>query len=230
MSVLNFLKLDGTQAGKFQLNATGTGVVLKNNAGNLEARNAADNADATITGSEFLASGDIGLVINSDAAGAAGDWSISVARPNTGMTANWTLTLPTTAGSPNQVLQTDGSGNTTWVDTASGATDITDTTNLAFGSSATTTMFTLPANAVILSVICVVDTAFDGTPSASVGIVGNTSKYMGSGDLNLNTAAGWAVNPNIAPDASSESLIITYSAGGATTGAARFLVNYSVAS
>jgi hypothetical protein len=228
MSVLNYIKVDGTQTSKFQLAATGTGVVLKNDTGNLAVRNAADNADATATASEFLASGNTGLVINSDAAGSGADWSLSLARPTSGMTAAWTLTLPTSAGSPNQVLATDGSGNTSWVDSSSGATDITDTTALAYGSSSTVSMFTLPANAVILSISCIVDTAFDGTPSASVGISGNASKYMGSGDLNLNVAAGWTVYPNIAPDASTEALQITYSAGSATTGAARFLVNYSI--
>ena len=35
-------------------------------------------------------------------------------------TANWTLTLPTTAGTANQVLQTDGSGNTSWATVSGG--------------------------------------------------------------------------------------------------------------
>jgi len=35
--------------------------------------------------------------------------------------ANWTLTLPTNNGSPDQVLETDGSGNTSWVDQTAGS-------------------------------------------------------------------------------------------------------------
>lgn len=230
MSVLNYDKLDGTVQSKFQLAAAAGGVVLKDTAGNLVIRTTGDAAYANATALAFKATGDAGLVLNSDAAGSGSDWSLTIARPATGMTAAWTLTLPPNAGSPNQVLQTDGSGNTTWVDAASGATDVTDTTSFAFGDGATISMFTLPANAIILSMVVIVDTAFDGTPSASIGIAGNTSKYMGAGDMNLGIAAGWWVEPNLPADASSEALQISYSAGGATTGAARVIVNYSIPS
>lgn len=229
MSVLNFDRLNGTTASKFQLEAAAAGVQLKNLSGNLNVRNAADLADATVTAAEFLASGDTGLVINSNSAGSGADWKISVARPTSGMTADWTLTLPTSAGSPNQVLQTNGSGATTWVDAASGATDITDTTSFAFGSASTISMFTLPANAIILSMAVIVDTAFDGTPTASIGIAGNASKYMGAGDMNLGIAAGWNVWPNLPSVGTTEALEIAYSAGSSTVGAARVIVNYSIA-
>jgi hypothetical protein len=229
MSVLNFNKTNGTTTSKFQLDAAAAGVQLKNLAGNLNVRDALDAADATVTAAEFLASGDTGLVINSNSAGTGADWKVSLARPTTGMTADWTLTLPPNAGSPNQVLLTNGSGVTTWVDAASGATDITDTTSFAFGSAATVAMFTLPANAIILSMAVIVDTAFDGTPTASVGIAGNASKYMGAGDMNLAIAAGWNVWPNLPSVGTSEALEIAFSSGSATVGAARVVVNYSIA-
>jgi hypothetical protein len=226
MSVWN--KLIGTQAGQFILGLTG--VRLKNSSGNLVVRNNADSADADVTANEFKASGNTGLVINSDSAGTGADWKISLARPTTGMTADWTLTLPATAGSPTQVLQTDGSGNTVWVDSASGATDITDTTSFAFGSGSTVSMFTLPANAVILTTSVIVDTAFDGTPTLSVGIAGNASKYVGSGDSLLSLTDRFDVlnqNPAVG---TTEALQIAYSAGGATVGAGRVLVSYSIPS
>ena len=231
MSVKNFIKVDGTQTNAFQLEAAANGVVLVNSSGALEVKNYL-GVDTTVTGSQFLASGNTGLVINSDAAGSGADWKISLARPASGMTADWTMTLPVSAGTPGFVLQTDGSGNTSWVASTAGATDITVSTALAFGSTGTVSMFTLPANAVISQISCIVDTAFDGTgptPSMSVGITGNLSKYMGSGDVNLMEAAGWQVWPNIPPDASTEALEITFTAGGgATTGAARVLVYYSI--
>lgn len=230
MSVLNFDRLDGTVTSKFQLAAAAGGVVLKDVTGNLVIRTTGDAAFASATASAFNATADAGLVLNSDAAGSGADWKLTVARPATGMTADWTLTLPVGAGSPGQVLATDGSGNTTWVSTTSGATDTTDSTSFAFGSSSTVSMFTLPANSVILSVTVVVDTAFNGTPSASIGISGAASKYMGAGDMNLTIAAGWTVQPNLLPDASTEALEISYSAGGATVGAARVIVNYSIPS
>ena len=228
MSVLNFIKVDGTQTSKFQLAATAAGVVLKNVSGNLVARNAADSADATVTGSEFLASGNTGLVINSDSAGTGADWKFTLSRPATGMTADTNWVVPINAGTAGFVLSTDGAGNLSWVASASGATDTTDTTSLAFGDGATVSCFTLPVNAVVLSITCVVDTAFDGTPTASVGITANNSKYMGSGDLSLTEAAGWSVNPNILPVGTTEAINIYYSAGGSTVGAARFLISYSI--
>ena len=213
MSVLNFLKLDGTQTTKFQLGAVSNGVQLKNNSGNLDVRNAADSAYGTVNVAETLLHGstyNVGLL------------------PSGSATATYNLTLPVNAGSAGQVLITDGTGVLSWANSVSGATDVTLSTPLAFGSSGTVSIGTLPANAVILTVQVVVDSAFDSTPSMSVGITGNLSKYMGSGDVNLNVAAGWEVSPNIAPDASSEALEITYSAARATTGSARVLVSYCV--
>ena len=228
MSVLTFIKSDGTQTSKFQLAAAAGGVVLKNNSGNLSARNAADNADATVTGSQFLASGNSGLVINSDSAGSGADWKFTLSRPTSGMTADTAWVVPIDDGTNGFVLSTDGAGNLSWIASASGATDITDVTSLAFGDGASVSCFTLPANAIIMTITCVVDTAFDGTPSASVGIGANNSKYMGSGDLLLTQAAGWSVDPNIAPVGSTEAISIYYSAGSATVGSARFLITYSI--
>ncbi len=221
-------KITGTQIGKFILGLTG--VTLKNSSGNLLVRNNADSADAEVTASKFNASGNTGLVINSDSTGTGANWKISVARPSTGMTADWTLTLPDTPGSPNQVLQTDGAGVTTWASTSSGSNEITDTTSFAFGSASTVSMFTLPANAVVLSTMVIVDTAFDGTPSLSVGISGNASKYVGSGDSLLSLADRFDVPNELAANGSSEAMEISYAAGGATAGAGRVLVSYVIPS
>lgn len=227
-ATLNFLKLDGTTASKLQLNAAAGGVVLKNSSANLVVRNATDSANANVTGAEFLASGNTGLVINSDAASSGADWALSIARPAAGMTGAWTLTLPISGGTVGQVLSTDGAGNTSWINTASGATDITIQTPLAFGDGSTVSSFTLPIGGIILSCEMIVDTAFDGTPSASVGIAADHSLFMGSGDLNLGISAGWNVGPNVASSGSADPVIIYYSAGGASVGAARLIINYSI--
>ena len=222
MSVLNYLKLDGTQTTAFQLAATSAGVKLKNNSGNLEIRNAADTADASIEASLANLSSATNQVVLGF--GQTHPLTLNSGSPS----ATWTFTFPATAGSTGQVLQTDGSGNTSWVNSASGATDVTLQTALAFGSSATVSIGTLPANAVITSVEFIVDTAFDGSPTMSVGITASNSKYMGSGDSDLNIAAGRAVSPNLPSDASSEALNIYYSAGSSTTGAGRLLITYCV--
>jgi len=52
--------------------------------------------------------------LNADAAGSGADWKLTIARPTSGMTAAWTLTLPVGAGSNGQFMKTDGVGNTSW--------------------------------------------------------------------------------------------------------------------
>ena len=89
-------------------------------------------------------------------------------------------------------------------------------------------LFTLPANAIIDHVDVIVDTAFDGTPSLTVGVSGDTARYMGSGDNFLNEVAVWRTHPGIDANVSTEALIATYSAGGATVGSARVIVAYAV--
>lgn len=225
MSVISDLL--GTLKSTFKIGLSGP--TLKNTSGNLTVRNTGDSADAEITASKVNVSGDV-LTINSDAAGTGSDFKVNIQRATSGMTADVTLTLPVDDGTPNQVLATDGSGVLSWVSAAS-TSDLThvDTTSLAFGSSATTAMFTLPANAVISAVEVVVDTAFNGSPTMTVGVSGNTSKYLGSTDCDLTAAATtiFRVSPGIAANVSSESLIITYAAGGASAGAARVLVYYA---
>lgn len=221
-----FTDLLGTTRAYFKIGGT-TGVRLKNNSGNLDVRNTGDSADAAVTASKVNVSGDV-IDINSDAAGSGADWKYTVQRPASGMTAAVTLTLPPNDGTSGQVLQTDGNGVLTWV--SAGATSLAlkmDTTSLAFGSTSPVAMFTTGAADIIDHIDVIIDTAFNGTPSASVGITGTASKYMAATDLDLTAAAGtvFTVHPGL-DAAGAESLIITYSAGGASQGAARFIVFY----
>ena len=202
---------------------------LKNDSGNLAIRNAGDSADAEITAAKVKVSGD-DLELNSDAANSGADRKYTLRRPSTGMGAAVTLTLPPTDGSPNQVLKTDGGGNLDWTDAGdTSAAEKMDTTTLAFGSSSPVAMFTLPANNIINQIEVVVDTPFDGTPSASVGISGQASKYVAASDIDLGAAAAtvFQLHPGKPAEAGTEALIITYAAGGATVGSARIIVHYA---
>jgi hypothetical protein len=204
-----------------------TGVRLKNSSGNLLVRNSGDSADAEITASKVKVSGEI-LEINSDAAGAGADWKVTVQRPTSGMAAALTLTLPVDDGTPNQVLATDGSGVLSWASAAStSSSEKVDTTTLAFNTTSPLTLFTTGAADVINMVEIVIDTAFDGTPTVSIGISGTTSKYMGATDVDLNAVAGtvFRVHPGKTAQGA-EALIATYAAGGATAGSARIQVYY----
>lgn len=208
-----------------------SGPKLKNNGGNLQVRNTGDSADAELTASKVNVSGE-SIVLNSDSAGAGADWKVTIQRPASGMSADVVLTLPVDDGTAGQVLATDGDGILSWVSAGQTAHLVAvDTTSLAFGSGATVSMFTLPANAVVHEVEVIVDTAFDGTPSMSVGVNGGSaSKYMASGDVDLTATAktSFVVHPGEAAVGTTEALEIAYSAGSASAGAARVLVKYSV--
>lgn len=223
----------GTSKTKLQIGLATTASVLKSITGGFAVRNSADNADAALTASTLNTSDTLtGITINSAAAGSGADWKLTLQRAVTGMTAAYNFIFPATVGSPGQVLTTDGvTGATSWTTAASTASNLnSDTTDLAFGSSSTVAMFTLPANAIIAWIDTIPDTPFDGTANFTVGTSGSPSKYVGTGDTNLQlaTTAVQQVHPGLAADGSSEALIITYSAGGATVGAARVIVYYSV--
>ena len=221
-----FSDLIGTTKAYFKIGST-TGVRLKNSAGDLLVRNTGDSADAAITTSKVNVSGDV-VDINSDAAGSGADWKYTIQRPASGMTAAVTLTLPVDDGTASQVLGTNGNGVLSWVSAADTAlADKMDTTSLAFGTTSPVAMFTTSAADVIDRIEVIIDTAFNGTPTMSVGIAGTTSKYMGTTDVDLTAAAAtvFEVHPGL-DAAGAESLIVTYAAGGAAAGAARVIVHY----
>lgn len=224
-----FSDLLGTTSTTLQI---GTANIIKQITGGFAVRNVADNADGKVQASQFEATGNTGLIINSDAAESGADWKITLNRPASGMAASYTLTLPVDDGSPAQVLGTDGSGVLYWVSAGSTADKITvDTTSLAFGTASPLTLFTTPSGAVIHKVEVIIDTAFNGSPSLTIGISGATSKYMTSGQnvLTATAGTGYESNPRL-PATAGEALIATYAAGGASAGAARILVHYSVPS
>lgn len=202
-----------------------SGVRLKDSSGNLLVRNTGDSADAEITASKVKISGEI-LEVNSDAAGSGADWKYTLQRPTSGMGAAVVLTLPVDDGTPNQVLATDGVGVLSWASAGSTASsDKVDTTTLGFGASSPLAMFSTGAADVITKIQVVIDTAFNGAPSLSIGISGTTSKYMASTEVDLTAAAGtvFEVHPGLGAQGV-EALIATYAAGGASAGSARLLV------
>ena len=131
------------------------------------------------------------------------------------------------------VIKTDGAGNLSWAaDSSATNLEATDTTDLDFDSTSTVAMFHLPANAVVRKVAIVVDAPFDGTPSLSIGVTGELSRYLGSTQVDLTAAAGtvFEVDPALAAVGAAEDLIATYAAAGATQGTARILVSYVIPS
>lgn len=227
---MRFIDLRGSLSTIFRLGING--LQLKSIGGKIRARNAADDADAPLVGSTIAASGD-SLVLNEDAAGAGADWMMTISRPDTGMTQALTFKMPANYGTAGFALTTDGAGNLSWSSSAAATNlEATDTTDLAFDSTGTVNMFELPADAVVRKVAVVIDEAFDGAPSLSIGVSGVLSRYLGSTQVDLTAAAGtvFEADPATAAEVAAQDLIATYSAGGATEGAARLLVSYVIPS
>lgn len=229
-----FQDILGTLFSKFQLGLGGPNV--KNESGDVAARNAADNAYAAVRAALVKIFGN-DIELNAGATGAGADWKMTLRRPSSGMTHDLTIVMPSGDPAPGQALTVASfAGNVVTLEytTIAAGTDktVVDTTSIAFGSSSPVAMFTLPANAIVVDVTVVIDTAFNDAPSLSVGISGQTSKYLSSTQVDLTAAAGtsFSVSPNVAANGSTENLIATYAAGGATTGAARILVSYVIPS
>ena len=214
-----YSKLAGTTLGSFFIDfISATAIKLKNAAGILQIRNKADT---------LFAKASVLAVELNDNGGTNRKTTIQMP---VGAAADLTINLPTVVGSAGQAVTTDGAGTWGYTTITTVASVSADTTALAFGTASPLTLFTLPANAVITDIHIVVDTAFNGTALLSIGIAGTTSKYAGTGDIDLLTANSYDFSPDIVPVGTPEALIGTYSAGGATIGAARILVFYTVPS
>lgn len=227
---MRFLDLRGTLSTIFRLGLNG--LQLKSTGGKIRARNADDTDDVPLVGSSIQASGD-SLTLNEGAAESGADWTMTISRPDAGMTQNLTFKMPPSYGTAGFALVTDGAGNLSFASSAAATNlEATDTTDLEFDSIGTVSMFQLPANAVVRKVAIVIDEPFDGAPSVSVGVSGELSRYMGSTQVDLKAAAGttFEVDPATAAVGTPQDLIATYSAGGATAGAARILVSYVIPS
>lgn len=229
-----FLDLVGTSFNKLRIGLLGP--FVKDNAGTVEARNALDSAYAAIAAALFKTYGN-DFELNSGAAGSGADWKFTLRRPSSGMTHALVVALPAGDPAPGQALTVAsfaGDVITLQYTTIAPGTDklVVDTTTLAFGNASPLNLFTKPDGAVIASVEVVIDTPFNGTPSLSVGVSGQTSKYLSSTALDLTGAAAtsYASRPNVVAGAGTEALIATYAAGSASAGAARILVSYVIPS
>lgn len=231
-----FADVIGALGGTFQL-AIG-GVRIKNSTGALAVRNSADSAFAIAQASLFATYGD-DFQLNAGATESGASWIMKFSRPSTGMTHDLQVIWP--SGDPsvgNALTVASFSSNIItlqWSAIASGAQLISvDTTSLAFGSTTPIAMYTAPANAVEYLFQVIIDTPFAGGTGAtmSIGITGTVSKYVAAGQVDLTAAAGtiFEICPGVAASGSSENVILTYSAGSATSGAARVLGDYSVPS
>lgn len=229
-----FLDLLGTLYSKFQLGLGGP--QLKNSSGTVESRNAGDSAYAQMRMLLAAITGD-DIVLNEQASASGSSWTFTLRRPSTGMTHALTMVLPSGDPSVGQALTVASfAGNVItlqWTTIASGNEKlVVDTTTLAFGSASPVAMYTAPANAVHSLFQIVIDTPFNGAPSVSIGITGTTSKYVSSTQVDLTAAAKtiFEICPGEPSVGTTENIIATYAAGGASAGSARIIGYYSIPS
>lgn len=228
-----FKDLWGTTKDRFKLGIGGP--QIKNDSGQISARNTADSAYTAIRASLFATYGD-DFELNAGAAGAGADWKFTLTRPSTGMTHALEVVFPATDPTPNDVLAVDtlvGDVITLkWMAVAGGSDNVkVDSTNLAFGSSSPVAMFTKPAGSLVRMVKVIIDTPFNGTsPQLSVGITGTTSKYMPTTAVDLKAAATtvFEYDAGLPVEVGSEALIATYAADSSSAGAARIEVEYVI--
>lgn len=229
-----FLDLRGTLESLFRIGLSGPALKASTST-KLAVRNATDTAYADIQAALVQAFGN-DIELNAGAAGSGADRKMTIRRPSTGMTADVVVVMPADAAPTNGfalAVTNVAAGVITlgYVSIAAGTDQVkTDTTTIAFNAGATTSLFTLPANAVVRKVTVIVDTAFNGAPTLSVGIAGTVSKYLASTQVDLTQPATttFEVVPGIAAAVSTEALIATYAAGAASAGSARILVDYVI--
>jgi hypothetical protein len=102
-------------------------------------------------------------------------------------------------------------------------------TDLAFNSAAIVSAVFLPTNSIILSIEVIIDATFDGAPTVSVGVTGDTSKYAATSSIDLldvPEGVSLVYNGKI-PTISDENVNLYYTAGGATVGSARVIITYT---
>lgn len=91
----------------------------------------------------------------------------------------------------------------------------------------------LPMGAMVLSARVIVETAFNGGAAAtvSVGISGNTTKYVNAADLDAATGIVAGAATSGIPLANEETLLFTFSANAqaSSAGKARLVIEYIVA-
>jgi hypothetical protein len=220
-----FEDLLGTVANVFQFGLGGPKAKPMTSS-KLALRNAADSDDAELMASKVSLSGaDMAVTANGHTLTLSG---------NSALGGDLQIIFPQGKGSDGQSLvQKAGTAagviEFEWASAGNTAPlDHVDTTTVGFGSTSPVALFNTGAATVLEYFEVIVDTAFDGTPSLSIGVEGSVSKYVPSTKVNLTAAAGTKFRiPVSLPAQGAESLIATFAAGGATVGSARLLAHYS---
>lgn len=221
-----FLDLKGTSEQSLQIQKSGARI--KNVAGVLQIRNAADGANAELKAKTIKVS-DSSIEWNTDAAGAGADWKMTLQRPAAGMTAALDFVMPPNYGTLGQFLTSDGAGNMSWTTQAGLTGQVAKKFDLVFGTAAgQSAFFTLPTANIIYDVIVIIDTPFDTAATVSVGIAATVDKYMTTTQNDLQGVAKdrYESSPGEAAPVAPEAVTVNFTPAAATAGAARIIAVY----
>lgn len=230
-----FLDLLGTSFSKLALGIFGP--QLKNESDEVALRDNADSAYAALRAALIKVYGD-DILLNAGAAGSGADWKMTLSRPDTGMTHDVQVVMPSGDPAPGQALTVASFTSNVVVleyTTIAGGADkvVVDTTTVGFGASSPIAAFTKPANAIVNEVEVIIDTPYDDPAATmSVGISGTTAKYMPTSAVDLSASAktAFCYKANEAAVGSTEAIIVTLSPAASAAGSARVLVYYSIPS
>lgn len=100
--------------------------------------------------------------------------------------------------------------------------------SLAFNTGATTTMGNASENTRVINTVVEVTTAFDGAAEVEVGVTGTTDAICDPNYVDLSTVGTYQVSSNYLFTATADTdVLMTYTAGGATQGAATVTVTFA---
>ena len=100
--------------------------------------------------------------------------------------------------------------------------------DLAFNTGASTVMGNASENTRVINTVVEVTTAFDGTAEVEVGVSGTTDAICGPNYVDLQTVGTYQVSSSYEfTSATDTDVLMTYTAGGATQGAATVTVTFA---
>lgn len=136
------------------------------------------NSNATVNNGT-LSLGTVGAVAGSLVLAGSAAGSVTIA--TNAIAGGWILTLPATDGNSGQALITDGSGNTSWADVATGTVNSGTANQLAYYASSGNA---ISGNSNVKAVLGALTLGTSGATAGSLILAGSTS-----GEITLNTAA-----------------------------------------
>ena len=149
----------------------------------------------------------------------AADAKVTTVTMQNGAAGPLALNLPNTIGNPGDSLKTDGAGN--WYYETEDQEGVRKF-DLLFNSASTTNLTNMPANTLVVRVLIDVTTPFTGGTGATlaVGIAGTTNKFVDVLDVALGIVGTFVIDV-VVPQVAAAQMIATYTANGATAGAAK---------